>query len=87
MEQIKNERIAWIDLMRILACAFVMISHSCDPFVAQAGHNALAFTSGLCWGSLVHPCVPLFVMMTGVLLLPIKMDMSTFYNKRIKKMI
>ncbi|MDP4291198.1 MAG: acyltransferase family protein [Bacteroidota bacterium] len=87
MEQVKREHIAWIDLMRITACFFVMISHSCDPFVAQAATNPLAFISGAFWGSLVRPCVPLFVMMTGVLLLPINMDMATFYSRRIKRIV
>ena len=87
MEKIKNEHIAWIDLLRIIACLFVLISHSCDPFVAQGSGNYPAFLSGAFWGSFVRPCVPLFVMMTGVLLLPIKMDMATFYNRRIKRIV
>jgi len=87
MEIFKAERIEWVDLLRIIACLFVLISHSCDPFVAQAGTSHLAFMSGTFWGSLVRPCVPLFVMMTGVLLLPIKIDMATFYNKRITRIV
>jgi surface polysaccharide O-acyltransferase-like enzyme len=87
MENNRNERIAWIDLLRIIACLFVLISHSCDPFVAQGNNNYPAFLSGTFWGSLVRPCVPLFVMMTGVLLLPIRMEMSTFYKRRIKRIL
>ncbi|NWJ49327.1 MAG: acyltransferase family protein [Bacteroidetes bacterium] len=87
MEKIRNEHIAWIDLLRIIACLFVLLSHSCDPFVAQGNNNYLAFLSGTFWGSFVRPCVPLFVMMSGVLLLPIKLEMSTFYSRRIKRII
>ncbi|MEG1617352.1 MAG: acyltransferase [Bacteroidales bacterium] len=85
----KNDKthIAWVDLLRVLACFLVVLAHCCDPFVARFDTNRFEFLSGAFWGSLVRPCVPLFVMMTGVLLLPIQTDMSTFYNKRIKRIV
>ena len=30
-----RENIAWIDLLRIIACFLVVLSHCCDPFVAH----------------------------------------------------
>lgn len=83
----QREHIAWIDLLRVAACFMVIVSHSCDAFVGQFDNNRYEFLTGTFIGSFVRPCVPLFVMMSGVLLLPVKMDMLTFYSKRAKRLL
>ena len=89
MELKEKENIGWIDLLRILACFLVVFSHCCDGFIAQFDANRDSFLTGVFSGSLVRPCVPLFVMMTGVLLLPIKQGytLTGFYRKRIGRII
>lgn len=87
MKITNKQNIAWVDLLRVVACFLVVLAHTCDPFVAQFGNNDIDFTSGVLWGSLVRPCVPLFVMISGILLLPIKTDMHTFYNRRLKRVV
>lgn len=87
MELKKKENIGWIDLLRVLACFFVVFSHSCDAFIGQFDANRESFLTGVFWGSLMRPCVPIFVMMTGVLLLPVQTDMAAFYKKRIGRLI
>ncbi|MGL5786670.1 MAG: acyltransferase [Bacteroidales bacterium] len=82
-----TDNIGWIDLLRVLACFLVVTAHASDPFVAQFDNNRFEFLSGAFWGSALRPCVPLFVMMSGVLLLPVKMDMTTFYSKRMKRIV
>ncbi len=82
-----REQIGWIDLLRVLACFLVIVSHSCDPFVGRFDTNYSEFLNGAFIGSMVRCCVPLFVMMSGVLLLPVKMDMPTFYSKRAKRLL
>ncbi|MFT3902243.1 MAG: acyltransferase family protein [Niabella sp.] len=76
----------WIDALRILACFMVIISHSCDAFVGTFD-NSTSFHTGVFWGSLMRPCVPLFAMMSGILLFPVKTDLITFYKKRIGRII
>lgn len=83
MEINKKENIGWIDLLRVLACFLVVFSHCCDPFVAQFDNNRPVFLTGVFSGSFVRACVPLFVMMSGVLLLPARLNMQAFYKKRI----
>ena len=39
MELKKKENIGWIDLLRVLACFFVVFSHSCDAFIGQFDAN------------------------------------------------
>lgn len=87
MKQKMKENIGWIDLLRVVACFLVVFSHCCDPFTAQFDTDRESFLSGVFSGSLVRPCVPLFVMMTGVLLFPIRMGMNEFYKKRIGRII
>ncbi len=88
MEINKRENIGWVDLLRVVACFLVIFSHCCDGFIAQFDTDRSAFLTGVFSGSLVRPCVPLFVMMTGVLLLPIRgMEMGRFYKKRIGRII
>lgn len=83
----KNEHIAWVDLLRVVACFLVVLAHSCDPFVAKFDAVPAEFLSGAFWGSLLRPCVPLFVMISGVLLLPVKMDMGVFYRRRLSRVV
>ena len=79
--------INWIDFARVVACFLVVLAHCCDPFVARFDDNPVEFLSGAAWGSAVRPCVPLFVMISGVLLLPVNMDTHTFYKKRLTRII
>ena len=67
----RREHIGWVDLLRVLACFLVVFAHCCDPFVGQLDADRGAFLTGAFAGSLVRCSVPLFVMMTGVLLLPV----------------
>lgn len=83
----QKESIAWADWLRIVACILVILSHSCDPFVGQLDNNRAEFLSGAFIGSLVRPCVPLFVMLSGALLLPVQTDMGAFYRKRMKRIL
>ena len=87
MELKKRENIGWIDLLRVIACFLVVLSHSCDAFVAQFSNNHGAFLTGTLIGSSVRACVPLFVMMTGVLMFPVRYSMTDFYKKRIGRII
>lgn len=81
MEQ--RTHIGWIDSMRILACLMVVFAHCCDGFVARFDADRDAFLTGVFAGSLARPSVPLFVMMTGVLLLPVRTSLGTFWRRRI----
>ena len=78
--------IAWVDFLRILACFLVVLAHCCDPFVGSFD-GSFDFKSGVFIGSLVRPCVPLFAMISGVLLFPVTMEMGAFYSRRLKRIL
>lgn len=89
LPQRTRETIGWIDALRVIAAFMVVFSHSCDSFVAQFDNDFSTFLTGVMAGSLMRPAVPLFVMMTGVLLLPIPSatTMRDFYRKRIGRIL
>ena len=89
----KNEmlkpNLGWVDWLRVVACFLVVFSHCCDGFVAEFDNDRNSFVVGVLLGSAVRPCVPLFVMMTAVLLLPVPsgMEISAFYRKRVGRLV
>lgn len=82
-----SRHIPWLDVLRIVACFLVVFAHSCDFFVARFDDDRTEFLSGAFWGSMTRACVPLFVMISGVLLLPAKLEMGPFYRRRLGRII
>lgn len=84
-------RIVWMDVVRFAAFAMIVGCHCTDPFnfmpdPKPANAADISFW-GAFWGSLVRPGVPLFAMITGALLLPVRTDASVFYRKRIPRVL
>lgn len=81
--------IVWLDVMRFVAIFMVVCCHCADPFnVSPAARLNPDFNFwGSIFGSMLRPSVPLFVMITGLLLLPVKQEMSPFYKKRIPRIL
>lgn len=95
-----DTRLYHLDLIRLAAFILLICCHTCDPFNAAATYGAGIATYeytlwGSIYGALVRPCVPLFVMLTGALLLKQKgvssaapsIDMKAFYRKRIPRVL
>lgn len=84
----KNQHIVWLDIVRFIAMFTVVCCHCTDPFNFYPGtapNIGEIKLWGAIYGSVLRPCVPLFVMITGALLLPVRGDTSTFYKKRIPR--
>lgn len=78
-------RIMWVDVLRFIAIFMVIAIHCSDPFNVspEARSNPEFNFWGGIYGSFLRPCVPLFVMITGLLLLPVKLPIGEFYKKRL----
>lgn len=84
----KNQHIVWLDVVHFIAMFTVVCCHCTDPFNFYPGtapNIGEIKLWGAIYGSVLRPCVPLFVMITGALLLPVRGDTSTFYKKRIPR--
>ena len=85
----QKTHIVWLDVVRLVAMFTVVCCHSADPFNFYPGEPPANIAEikwwGAVYGSLLRPCVPLFVMITGALLLPVKGEVAPFYRKRIER--
>lgn len=70
-----------INLLRILACLMVIFMHA--PLPSEQANGL--FLSTLSY--VTAPCIGLFFMVSGYLLLPIKQDAGSFLRKRLGKVI
>ena len=87
---ISDNRIVWLDVIRCVAMIMVIGVHCIDPFYISPTMRAIPeYTHwAAIYGSLLRPSVPLFVMMTGLLLLPLKKQpLGKFYKKRIYRVL
>ncbi|MCM0217884.1 acyltransferase [Bacteroides fragilis] len=91
MELQKNpQHIVWLDVVRFVAMFTVVCCHCTDPFNFYPGTAPNIDEIklwGAIYGALLRPCVPLFVMITGALLLPVRGEVSVFYKKRIPRVL
>lgn len=78
-----NKRNISLDLMRIIACVMVVCMHS--PIPCGGGNNRGPFLAALSY--FTAPCIGLFFMISGALLLPVKYDYINFIKKRFGKVI
>jgi surface polysaccharide O-acyltransferase-like enzyme len=83
------ERLVWADVLRFIAMFMVIAVHCTDPFnISEAARTNPQYNFwGTIYGSVLRPCVPLFVMLTGMLLLPVRQEAEPFYKKRLMRVV
>ncbi|TRX27811.1 acyltransferase family protein [Flavobacterium franklandianum] len=86
---VNQERIVWADVLRFVAMFMVISVHCTDPFnISPAARLNPEYNFwGTIYGSILRPCVPLFVMLTGMLLLPVKQEIGLFYKKKLTRVV
>ena len=85
-----TSRVVWLDVVRLVAMFTVVCCHCTDPFNFYPGTApdiGRIKLWGAVYGAFLRPCVPLFVMITGALLLPVSTSASVFYKKRIPRVL
>nr|WP_315191556.1 acyltransferase family protein [uncultured Flavobacterium sp.] len=79
-----------LDILRVLACYFVIQIHTGEFYYIGADGTVLPGDSPFWVGilnSLLRTSVPLFVMTSGFFLLPIKEDLNVFFRKRFTRVV
>lgn len=96
----EKERIVFADYLRVVACFLVMLVHASENFYGadssglagnvsmlanEANRFWVAFYDGFC----ARSCVPLFMMLSAFLLVPMRPDttMTGFYRKRFLRIL
>lgn len=86
-----QQRIVWLDWLRVSACLMVMVVHSTEPFyLGGEGAQILTATDAV-WASFfdsfVRSCVPLFVIASSYLLFPVQGSTGDFFRRRLSRLL
>lgn len=82
--------IVWLDTARLVAIFTLICCHCANPFnwiPADSPSAGEVQLWGGIWGAALRHSVPMFVMLTGALLLPVRGEASAFYKKRIPRVL
>ena len=88
--QKENNRLFALDLLRVLACFLVVWQHITEcyyinPDMTIPQHEGMPLIG---WMNSMTPIeVPLFVMISGYFLLPLKMDVGAFFKRRFTRIL
>lgn len=81
----------WLDFLRVTACFLVMTVHATEPFYLGGDGTLVLSAADAFWVSLFEGiarcCVPLFVIASGYLQLPLKYDTWTFFRRRFVRVV
>lgn len=80
-----KQRTVYLDIVRVVACMMVIVIHAPISGIEAEHHGAFLVLISY----LMAPCVPLFFMVSGALLLPCRGDTTAieFLRKRISKIL
>lgn len=86
-----RKRIVFLDYMRMIACLMVIMVHSCEFFfIDDTDIGIRSLTDGY-WVSVIDSAfrcsVPLFVMISAYLLVPIEGSVRVFFKKRFTRVV
>lgn len=77
--------VPWMGWLRVIAMLLVCICHAGDPLSAFGTPEEKVWIE--IYGSFVRPCVPLFVMLTGALLLPTREGFGGMFRRRVTRVV
>lgn len=84
-----KERVYFLDYLRVAACFMVILVHCIEPFYLGGNGTYIASASDAIWvtaiNSLLRVAVPLFVMTSSYLLVPVTGDTTQFFRRRIER--
>ncbi|UVE47623.1 acyltransferase family protein [Pseudomonas chlororaphis] len=84
----KNDQCLWVHYVKAAAIAMVVVLHVAAPYLYQLGEISQSeWSVANVYDSFVRPCVPLFFMSSGFLLLRKSEPISDFFAKRINRVL
>ncbi len=88
MQTVKNDNIEWINSLRLIALYAVIILHASSPLLMEFGKARMVnwWTADI-FNAMVRFAVPVFVMITGALLLHKDYEIGSFLRKRLGRVV
>ena len=86
-ENVSTQRIVYLDLLKVIAIFLMVANHCVDNVTPMERAEPWYNLWGSVYNSFTRPAIPLFVMVTGILLLPTRMAMGEFYKKKISRLL
>lgn len=87
----ETDRIIFLDYLRVIACFMVVMVHACEFYYCNEAGAILANDTDRLWVSLIdgafRQSVPLFVMASSFLLVPLTTDATTFFKRRFSRVL
>lgn len=85
----ETSRVIFLDYLRVIACFMVVMVHACEFYYCTEAGAILANDTDRLWVSLIdgafRQSVPLFVMASSFLLVPLTTDTTTFFKRRFSR--
>ncbi|MDI3322360.1 acyltransferase [Pinibacter soli] len=86
--QHKDKRLLFADSLRVLATISVILIHVSGPILYKYGHiSNSTWWMGNIFDSSARFGVPIFLMLTGALILPRTIEIKSFFQKRISRIV
>ena len=87
MSQLKSEnRVVWVDWLRVVACLMVIFVHATEPFYLGGEGSQILTKADAFWASFfdsfVRACVPLFIVASSYLQFPLHYSSGEFFRRR-----
>ena len=92
MTQLKSEnRVVWVDWMRVAECFMVLLVHATEPFYLGGEGSQILTEADAFWSaffdSIVRACVPLFVVASSYLQFPLHYSTGEFFRRRAVRVV
>ena len=92
MTQLKTDnRVVWVDWMRVAACFMVFVVHATEPFYLGGQGSQILTEADAYWASLfdslVRACVPLFIVASSYLQFPLHYSSGEFFRRRVVRVL
>lgn len=86
-----QQRIVFLDYLRVIACFMVILVHAVEPFYLGGEGTLIQTWSAGFWSTIIdsalRAAVPLFLMASSYLLFPIKQDTASFFKRRFTRVL
>ena len=92
MSQLKSEnRVVWVDWLRVVACLMVIFVHATEPFYLGGEGSQILTKVDAFWASFfdsfVRACVPLFIVASSYLQFPLHYSSGEFFRRRVVRVL